>query len=446
MLDALDLELANLLQYDPAYEWRGGNAKLIESRDREVIAEGPAETGKTWAACYKTHMACREYPGAQFSLIRKVRATIYSTVFLTMKRVIGNFPVTYYGGTKEPEAIIYPNGSTIWLGGMDKAGKTLSGERDGIQVCQAEELNQDDWETLTTRITGRGAVMPYTQIFGDCNPGGSKHHLRQRAKSGVLRMLPTKHTDNPSLYTSDGVLTEQGKRTMETLDNLTGIRRKRLRDGIWATAEGAVYEDFDASIHVRMREWSEFKSWYLAEDEGFTNPSVILLVGEDNDKRHHIFREFYKRGVLQSRVVERTRRFMSWVTARSIGERKRNGVNPTEAKRLASRISLVAVDEAAAGLIADLRNNGVPAKGTKGRVLDRISSVQNRLRVRADGLPRLSIDPSCTNTINDFESRVWKPEKDEPVKDNDHGTDAYEYLDNLIGDRHPNPRDLVDSA
>ena len=97
MLTKVEKELAVLLQYDPPYEWRGGNLALIDSHYGEVIAEGPAETGKTFAACYKSHMACREYPGTQGALVHKVAASIAGTVFLTMKRVIGSFPVKIYG-------------------------------------------------------------------------------------------------------------------------------------------------------------------------------------------------------------------------------------------------------------------------------------------------------------------------------------------------------------
>jgi phage terminase large subunit len=60
-------------------------------------------------------------------------------------------------------------------------------------------------------------------------------------------------------------------------------------------------------------------------------------------------------------------------------------------------------------------------------VLDGIAAVQERLKVQADGLPRLTVDPSCLNTINEFESYVWKPERDEPVKENDHALDALRY-------------------
>lgn len=412
MLNKTESILATLLQYDPPYEWRGGNRDLINSMESEVIAEGASETGKTWAACYKAHMACREYPKAQGALVRKVAASIPGTVLVTMKRVIGKFPVTYFGGEHNPERIIYPNGSQIWIGGMDNPTKVLSGERDFIQVCQAEELSDNDWEIMTTRTTGRGAIMPYTQIFGDCNPGGSNHWIKQRNKAGALKLLHTNHTDNPSLFFDDGKPTAQGLRTLATLDKLTGIRRKRLKDGIWATAEGVVYDNFDSSIHVKVRAMEEFILWYLAIDEGYTNPAVILLVGEDSDGRRHVLKEWYERGKLQSAVV-------------------------AQAKEWALRygIKLAAVDESAAGLIADLCNSGVPAEGAKGRVLDGIQLMQDRLKVQGDGLPRETIDPSCVNHINEYESYVWKKTstggitKDEPEKKDDHSMDARRYLE-----------------
>ncbi len=417
---AVEREIAELLKYDPPRKWRGGAVELIQSREPEVILSGPAETGKSWAACYKAHMACREYPGAQGALVRKVAASIPGTILVTMKRIIGDFPVNYFGGENNPEIIIYPNGSEIWIGGMDKPTKVLSGERDFIQVCQAEELNINDWEIMTTRTTGRGAVMPYTQVFGDCNPGGSLHFLRKRES---LKLLVSRHVDNPSLFDDRGNITEQGKRTMATLDALTGVRRKRLRDGIWATAEGAVYDMFDASIHVKVRDGAEFKQWGLAMDAGYTHPAVILLIGIDYDSRWHIVREFYERGKLQEDIVKTAK---EWYL---------NAYTPlkTDNKEpIPVRCTMVAVDEAAAGLIADLRNNGIPANGAKGKVFAGITAIQDRLKIQGDGLPRLTVDPSCVNTINEFESYVWKPEKDEPVKENDHAMDAIRYFDDAF--------------
>jgi phage terminase large subunit len=119
----------------------------------------------------------------------------------------------------------------------------------------------------------------------------------------------------------------------------------------------------------------------------------------------HIAREFYERHRLEADVVATC---ADWSKAHGV--------------------EYVAVDAAAASLIAALRMAGLPANPHKGRVKDGIAKVQERLAVQGDGLPRLTVDPSCVNTINEFESYVWKPERDEPVKENDHSMDALRYV------------------
>jgi phage terminase large subunit len=413
--------LAGEGQTETNYTPRGGCKDFFYCKNHEYIADGPSESGKTLAACWKMHILALKYPGLNGAIIRKTQKSLYGSVLQTWERVINGAPVETYGGEK-PEKYNYQNGSVIWVGGMDNSDKILSSERDFFYVNQAEELALDDWEKLTTRTTGRGAVMPYTMTFGDCNPGGSRHWIRERAQAGKLKLIHTTHKDNPTLYTSDGVLTEHGRRAMETLDALSGVRRKRLYEGIWATAEGAVYDMFDVAVHVKERAEVEFVQWGLAMDAGYTHPAVILLIGIDSDGRWHVAREFYERGKLQEDVVKVAK---EWYLEKSC--------------------STVAVDEAAAGLIADLRNNGIPARGGKGKVFGGITSVQDKLKLQGDGLSRLSISSSCVNVINEFESYVWKPEKDEPIKENDHAMDAIRYFADVLGNTLEGSK-LVDFA
>jgi phage terminase large subunit len=390
------------------YKLRGDARVLFSAPEHEVILAGPADTGKTVASILKAHAICSRVPNAQGAIIRKTQSSLSGSVVKTFQRITAGSGVRSYGG-ETPSKFIYPNGSVVWLGGMDNPDKVLSSERDFIYVNQAEELTLNDWETLATRCSGRASVIEHPQLYGDCNPGGSKHWIRERAASGKLRLLNARHQDNPTIYDDDGKLTPDGEKRLSVLQNLSGVRRKRLLEGIWATSEGAVYDTFDPSIHICTRLRSEMRRNYLAVDEGYTNPAVILDIGEDNDGRWHCFREFYKRGVLQGAVV-------------------------TEAKLMFQEngCELAAVDESAAGLIADMVAAGIRAIGGKGRVLDGINHIQNRLKVAGDGRPRYTIDPSCVNHINEFESYVWKPEKDVPEKEYDHSLDAVRYLDHVL--------------
>ena len=361
-------------------------------------------TGKTWAGCLKVHSACSLTPKCQVLLCRKNFNSLAGTVVRTLQRIIDGCPVRQFGGER-PSEFIYPNGSKIWLGGLDNPEAILSAELDYVLVTQGEQLTLNDWELLSTRVTGRGAVVKYPQLLADVNPSGAKHWIRQLAAENKVRLLVTTHRDNPTLYDRDGNLTEQGVKTMARLETLSGVRRKRLLEGIWATAEGAVYEQFDVNIHKKERARREMVRWFLAMDEGFTNPSVCLLVGSDCDARWHIAREFYKRGIVPEDVVS--------LAAEWFKE------NQCEA---------AAVDESGAGLIESLIRAGVNAIGGKGRVQDGIAIIQNRLKVQKDGRPRLTVDPSCVETINEFESYRYKDGKDAPEKEFDHAMDALRYL------------------
>lgn len=393
-------------------ELRGGVRAAFGYKGQQFVLSGPADTGKTYGMCSKLHLTCLKYAGSQHSMMRKTFASMAGSVVQTFLRVTAGAPVTVLGGDR-PTKFQYHNGSTVWVGGLDNPERALSSERDTIYIPQAEELTLKDWETIATRCTGRAAVVAHPQLYGDCNPSGSRHWIRELAKVGTLKLFNATHKDNPTIYKADGSLTVSGERRLSALSKLTGVRRKRLFEGIWATAEGAVYENFDATIHVLTRDPSEMKRWFLAIDEGFTNPAVILLVGEDSDGRWHVFMEFYQSGVLQETVVKTA---LAW-------QREHN-------------CELVAVDEAAAGLIADLNAVGCFARGGKGRVVDGINRLQNRLELAGDGRPRLTFDPSCVNCVNEFESYIWQPDKpkDTPVKEHDHTSDALRYLGDVLGE------------
>ena len=128
------------------------------------------------------------------------------------------------------------------------------------------------------------------------------HWIKQRAESGALAFFESRHADNPVLYSQlTGELTEQGKRTMAALDALTGVRKERLRFGRWASAEGMVYEEWDATIHPVSPfpippEWKR----YRAIDFGYTNPFVCLWFAQDGDGRVYLYREIY----MTQRLVE----------------------------------------------------------------------------------------------------------------------------------------------
>jgi hypothetical protein len=289
----------------PDYEIRGDN-RLFFSRDYEIIVSGPAETGKTLSGLLKCHIAASKYPGAQIAVIRRVYNDLIGTVLRTYKRdVIGedkpgssSLPITPYGGER-PTWYDYANGSRIWLSGFDRPGASLSGERDIVYVAQAEELSLSDWEYLIRVTTGRGAIMPYTQLLGDCNPSSRNHWILKRARDGHLKLGYTSRKDNPALW--DGhAWTRRGRMTMERLGSLTGVRRARLFDGVWANPEGAIYESFDGididgnyGRHV-CRSFDPPQHWarIVGVDPYGEAIAAVWLALDPHQAKWHVYREY----------------------------------------------------------------------------------------------------------------------------------------------------------
>lgn len=439
--------------------FRGSSLVAQTIEDHEWVLAGPAETSKTWACMWRLDQLLRSTPGARAAVVRKVRGDMGGTVLQTFERLsrVGG-GVEAYGG-RHPEFYQYANGSVLYVGGMDRPGKVLSGERDWICVNQLEQLLLQDFETLTTRCTGRGAKTPSPMIFGDCNPEGPNHWILKRPE---LKVLQSRHEDNPSLYDDDGHLTEQGVRTMRILDSLTGVRKERLRYGRWVAAEGVVYDGFSRSIHLIARAGMPKCSRYVGSiDWGFTNPSVFQLWGIDHDGRMYLSRELYQ---TQRLVEDFAQDIKALLRAEGIALRDLSGVHGAPPE-LAQGLEAVVADHDAEDR-ATLHRHGIPTRAAIKEVGAGIQKVQARFRPAGDGKPRIYFledaiverDPDLSDrhlptcTLEELEVYAWpktvdgKPLKEVPVDANNHGCDgtryAVEYVDRSRGPE-PSVREKV---
>lgn len=408
------------------YQPYGAAVEFWKYKGSEVIIAGPAETGKTRAALEKFNALCWKYAGSQNALIRKVKSDMHGSCIQTYEdKVLGykpqvrGTPIVKYGG-EHVEFYDYPNKSRIWVGGLDNPGKILSSERDFVLVNQAEQLDLDEWETITTRTTGRAGHAPYAQVMGDVNPGAPSHWIRHRES---LRLLHSRHEDNPVLYDRNGQLTAQGRRTMAVLDNLTGTRKERLRYGRWVQAEGVVYPQFDEAIHLIPRfdipvDWRRIR----VIDFGLKNPFVCAWWAIDNDDRLYRYREIY-------------------MTGRTV---------TTHARQINELSQYESIYETICDHDAEdrqtLAENGIPNIPAKKDVASGVGFVQDRLAHKnLEGKPDprilylrdslIEIDQSLaeqrkpTKTEDEFGGYIWKDKvlKEQPVQEDNHGMDMSRY-------------------
>src|SRR5258708_19006932 len=228
----------------PAF--RGGAAELMSAADTEVCMDGPAGTGKSFAALWKMHLRRIYFPGSRGLLARKTLISLKSSTLVTYREqvlgpLLASGHVKYYGAkADEPAHYAYWNASKTVIVGLDSPGKAMSTEYDDVLVDEALDTEEADIEALLTRIQRPGHLYnmpgrpPFAQVILVTNPGPPHHWLNQRMLAQRTRRVLSLHGDNPAM-------TPEYLHLLET--SLTGARRERLFAGRWVSAEGTVYED-----------------------------------------------------------------------------------------------------------------------------------------------------------------------------------------------------------
>lgn len=417
------------------YEPHGAARALLECRAPEVVMSGPAGTGKSLAALTKMHLLALRNPGMRGLMVRKTLASLGSTGLVTwreqvVKEAVEAGIVAFYGGSRqEAAAYRYSNGSTIVMGGLDRATRIMSSEYDVAFLQEATEATEDDWESITTRL--RNGRISYQQLMADCNPGPPTHWLKARCDRGQTLMLESRHEDNPMLYQGGG-LTERGEAYMAKLDALTGVRYHRLRRGLWVAAEGVIYEGWDPAVHLipRTRLPKDWVRWWSV-DFGYVHPFVLQRWAVDGDGRAYLYAERYLTGCL---VEDHARAVLEEVAPGGVWREPRpRGI---------------ICDHDAEGRATLERHLGMSTIAATKTVKPGIEAVMARLRPAGDGKPRLFImrdacarrdpvqvdakKPACT--AEEIPGYIWAPApdgrqaKEEPMKADDDGVDCMRYL------------------
>ncbi len=440
-----------------SYKPWGAAKTAFHSRDSEVLVSGPAGTGKSRGLLEKLNMVALMNPGMRGLIVRKTLVSLGSTALVTWRKfvipeLLASGDVYFYGGgPEEPAGYRYRNKSFIAIGGMDKPTKIMSSEYDIVYAQEATELTITDWEAITTRL--RNWVVSFQQIIADCNPDVPTHWLKARCDRGATRMIESIHEDNPLLFNEDGTVTEQGAAYIQKLDNLTGVRYLRLRKGIWAAAEGLVYESFDPAVNL-VDEFEIPREWprYWSIDFGYKNPFVCQFWARDPDDRLYLYREIYH----TERLVEDHVRTIKQAVSRCTDCCGNKTEDPNHfcydckdctCEWTEPMPSVVVADHDAEDRATFEKHMGISTKAARKTVSDGIQAFDARLRKRSDGRPGLyflrdavyerdkSLDDRklpCSS-VEEIVGYVWDegPQgkiKDQPKKENDHGMDGGRYL------------------
>jgi len=373
---------------------------IANATARLNILDGSVRSGKTIASLVAWIMFVAEAPPGELLMVGKTERTLKRNVLDPLEQMVGSkyFKLNRGAG----EAMLF--GRRIYLAGAND--ERAEGKIRGMTLVGAYSDEITLWpESFFTMLLSRLSV-PGARLIGTTNPDSPYHWLNKNylERSGQinLKRWHFQLDDNLSL---DPAFVEELKK------EYVGLWYKRFILGLWVQAEGAVYDMWDESKHVKPAP-ANLKRFIVGIDYGTSNPCTFGLYGWNDDSKPVVYlvREYWydsKEAGRQKTDAEYADDFEEW-----LGDIK------TEA---------IYVDPSAASFIAELRKRGYRVKDADNDVMDGIRFVASMLTQE-----RFFIDPSCKHTIQEFNSYVWDPKaqlrgEDKPLKQNDHCMDRNRY-------------------
>lgn len=376
-----------------------------------IIADGAIRSGKTVCMSLSfVFWAMETFSGQNFAMCGKTIGSFRRNVLFWLKIMLRSrgYHVTDHRADNLVEITRKGITNQFYIfGGKDERSQDL------IQGITLAGVFFDEValmpESFVNQATGRCSVDGSKYWF-NCNPDGPYHWFKlnwlDKAKEKNLLVLHFTMDDNLSL--SECI--KERYRSM-----YTGVFFKRYILGLWAMAEGIIYDMFSEERHVKsVLEYVRLLTdggRYVSIDYGTQNATVFLLWNKGRDGKWYCIREYYYSGrdkgiqKTDSEYAEDLIKFLDSTSVRA-----------------------VIVDPSAASFIAELNKRGFT-------VIQADNSVEDGIRLVATLLntEKIAFSQSCRNTVMEFASYIWDPKaaergEDKPIKQHDHAMDAVRYF------------------
>lgn len=262
----------------------------------------------------------------------------------------------------------------------------------GAYVNEASLAKQEVFGEIVSRCSGTGA-----RILADTNPDSPEHWLKKEyidKKNGNVKSFQFQLDDNTFL--------SQCYRDNIKAATPSGMFYDRDIKGLWVSADGVVYQDFDASKHyIHSKDLPSLSTFYCGVDWGYEHWGSIVVFGETDDGTAYLIEEH----AAQFEEID------YWVeVAKGIQE------------RYGKKISFWC-DSARPEHVARFRRERINAFNADTARLSGVEAVAKRFKT-----DKLFI---CQDKVEKFKTEIyqyiWDKKKGEPIKEFDDVLDAVRY-------------------
>lgn len=391
-----------------------------------VIADGSIRAGKTVAMIDSfITWSQAQHSYEDFIIAGRSVGALKRNVLKPLFQILRSKGIAWFHHRSENWVLIGTNVYYLFGGSTEASQDDLAGlTAAGALVEEAARLKESFVNECVNRCSVEGS-----KIWFNCNPGGPKHWFKKNfvdpaAEKKLVRLHFTLD-DNPSL-------SETIKARYRRM--FSGVWFKRYILGLWVAAEGVIFPMFKEEgegAHVvetgrlmKREKLRGFERYIVAMDYGTASSAMTMglyglyrvAVEDPTTGRHvkqwalHLVKEYHWSGKEEGRQKtdpQYADDYEDWI----------GDVKP----------SAIYVDPSAASFIAEMQRRRHKVRPAANAVED-----GNRFVAQLLSQGRLSVDPGCTHTIEEFYAYVWDAKaqdkgEDKPMKENDHHMDRNRY-------------------
>ena len=283
-------------------------ALMTDPEIRYILLSGGSRSGKTFIICYALVVRALKAPNTRHAILRFHFRDVKNAVGRdTMPKVL-NLIGTPYTLDKTDWFFTLPNGSEIWLGGLDddeRVEKILGMEYATIYYNESSQISYHAYTTAQTRLAQKTDLV--NRAYVDCNPPTKSHWLYKLFlehidpetrvpvpnpdRYAVLNMNPIDNRENlPDGYIED------------TLAALPERKRRRFLEGEWLDdPEGALWKRSMIDEHRHVSAPKSLARIVVGVDPAVTGSETsdetgIVVVGKDAAGQLYVLGDYSVRG------------------------------------------------------------------------------------------------------------------------------------------------------
>lgn len=388
-----------------------GYNRFHHSRNFYRVVKGGRGSKKSKSTALDYIYKMLKYPWANLLVVRRFSNTNKQSTYTDLKWAANRMKVSHLFKFNEslPEITVKKTGQKILFRGLDDPLKITSITVDNgllawLWLEEAYQVeNKDKFDTLVESI--RGSVDDknfFKQITVTFNPWSERHWLKSAFFDEETRFNDV--FADTTTYRDNEWLDQQDIDRYEDIWRTNPRRAAVVANGDWGVAEGLVFENYtirDFDIVSTIKRVGETTAGI---DFGFTHdPTTFPRLAVDLDNKElWIYAEHYEYAMTTDDIYNMI-----------VDEDMKN--------------ALITADSAEQRLIAELKAKGIsritPSVKGAGSINAGIDFMKQF---------KIYIHPSCVKTIEEFDTYVYKQDKDgrwlnEPVDANNHIIDAIRY-------------------